>query len=237
MNGIVVAAGGLALAAGGALLFLRTVWFHRDPKRAPKESGAVLIAPADGMVVYARPFRHGRVVSEKLGERIPVTEITGTATGEDSGWMLGIYMSPLDVHFNYAPCAGVVQAIHHRRASLNLPMLDLWEYIRMVWLRRLVQLFGRRFHLENERTTLFLDGERVRLALVLIADKFVSKINCFVSAGQQVRCSEKLAFIGRGSQVDVVIFDENVRLEVRPGMRVRGGETVIARIGEGTSGC
>jgi phosphatidylserine decarboxylase len=232
MNGALLAAAGLVLLFGAALLFLRTVWFHRDPNRSPEEAGGVLIAPADGMVVYARPFRHGRVVSEKLGERIPVTEITGTSTGEEHGWMLGIYMSPLDVHFNYAPCAGVVHAIHHQRASLNLPMLDLWEYIKMVWFRRLVQLFGRRFHLENERTTLFLDGESVRLALVLIADKFVSKINCFVSAGQKVACSEKLAFIGRGSQVDVVIFDENVRLEVSPGMRVRGGETVIARIGE-----
>ncbi len=236
MNGLLAAAGLLALAAAGSAVFLRTVWFHRDPKRSPRESGAVLIAPADGMVVYARPFRDGRVVSEKLGERIPVTEITGMLGSSGSGWMLGIYMSPLDVHYNYAPCAGVVQSIHHRRAALNLPMLDLWEYIRMVWLRRLVQLFGRRFHLENERTTLFLDGERVRLALVLIADKFVSKINCFVAAGQQVDCAQKLAFIGRGSQVDVVIFDENVRLEVAPGMRVRGGETVIARIAE-DEGC
>jgi len=112
-------------------------------------------------------------------------------------------------------------------------MIDMWEYVRIVWLRRLVQLFGRRFHLENERTTMFLSHGSLKLGVVLIADKFVSKIRTFVEPGQAVRRGQKLAFIGRGSQVDVVIFDEKARVEVAPGHRVHGGQSVIARVGEG----
>lgn len=225
-----------ALAGAGALgvVFLRTVWFHRDPKRTPDDVGhGTIISPADGMVVYARRFRDGVVVSEKLGERIPITEILHSGEASGSGWMLGIYMSPLDVHFNYSPCDAEVISIHHRRAAANLPMIDMWEYVRIVWLRRLVQLFGRRFHLENERTTMLLSRGSLRLGVVLIADKFVSKIRTFVEPGQEVRRGQKLAFIGRGSQVDVVIFDQKARVEVTPGCRVRGGQSVIARVGEG----
>lgn len=221
---------GIAAVWGLGLLFLRTIWFHRDPKRTPEATGNVLIAPADGMVVYTRPFRDGKVVSEKLGEQIPITEITHDGPAAGSGWMLGIYMSPLDVHFNYCPCQSTVESVHHRDALTNLPMIDMWEYVRIVWLRKLVQLFGRRFHLENERSTMFLRSGDLRLALVLIADKFVSKIQCFVSPGDEVECGRKLAFIGRGSQVDVVVFDENVELLVSPGQRVKGGQTVIARL-------
>ncbi len=220
----------LVFCGGLGLVFLRTVWFHRDPKRVPSLTEDVLIAPADGMVVYTRPFQEGRVVSDKLGEQIPITEILHEGQAAGSGWMLGIYMSPLDVHFNYAPCGGVVESIHHKQAELNLPMIDMWEYVRIVWFRRLVQLFGRRFHLENERSTFFLQCGSLRLAVVLIADKFVSKIQTFVSSGDSVRCADKLAFIGRGSQADVVIFDQNVELTVAPGQRVRGGETVIAKL-------
>lgn len=222
----------IAAVAGLGVLFLRTIWFHRDPLRTPVETEGVLVAPADGMVVYTRRFQDGHVVSDKLGEQIPITEIThmGEASGE--GWMLGIYMSPLDVHFNYAPCSGVVEAIHHQDAARNLPMVDMWEYVRIVWLRRLVQLYGRRFHLENERSTMFLQAGTLRLALVLIADKFVNKIKCFVTPGQAVDCGGKLAFIGRGSQVDIVMFDKRVELLVSPGMHVTGGQTVIARLPE-----
>lgn len=221
---------GIGLAGGAGLAFLRTVWFHRDPRRTPDETENVLISPADGMVVYVKEFRDGVVVSEKLGEAIPIREILHTGHKQDSGVMLGIYLSPLDVHYNYAPSNGVIQSMNHFQPSVNLPMVDVWEYVKIVWLRRLVQLFGRRFHLENERMTIFMDCPGLSLALVLIADKFVSKIKPFVSPGQEVKMGQKLAFIGRGSQADVVLFGQNAEVIVRPGDRVFGGQSVLARL-------
>jgi len=221
----------LAVLCGLTVVFLRTIWFHRDPLRVPDETEDVLVSPADGMVVYTRRFQDGVVVSEKLGEKIPITEILHSGESNGSGWMLGIYMSPLDVHFNYAPCEATVQSITRKEAPLNFPMIDMWEYVRIVWMRKLVQLFGRRFHLENERSTMFFEQGGLRFAVVLIADKFVSKIKTFVSPGDNVACGGKLAFISRGSQADVVIFRDDVNIVVQPGQHVTGGQTVIARIG------
>jgi len=217
----------------GALAFLRQIWFYRDPPMTPERVGDAIIAPASGRVVYIKPVEEGAIYAEKLGEKIPLPEITGCDTDPKQGWAIGIYMSPLDVHFNYCPRPGRVERIHRTAAKLNLPMLDLWEYIRVVWFRKMVDMFARKYHLQNERNTIFLDCGGVKMAIVLIADKFVAKIRCFVGEGQELGYSEKLGFIERGSQVDLVVFADNVEFEVGINQQVYGGKTVIARMGDG----
>lgn len=220
-----VIATGLALV----LVWLRRVWFYRDPPRIPPAVKGSIVAPADGQVVYVRPFRQGKVEAVKLGTRIPLKEILKAAPqyGQE-GWILGIYMSPLDVHFNYAPISGRLTQMYHVPASFNLPMVDLWEYIRLTYLRKAVDLFGRKHHLENERLTMFLEGDGIRLATVEIADKFVNKITRFVEPGMFVKQGQKTSFIGRGSQVDLVLFGQDFDIKVKVGDRVRGAETIVA---------
>ncbi|MEN6356657.1 MAG: phosphatidylserine decarboxylase [Armatimonadota bacterium] len=214
----------------GALTFLRRVWFYRDPVRQPDSRDGVIVAPADGRVVYIKRVNENSIYAEKLGEKIPLPEITGCDYDEKNGWAIGIYMSPLDVHFNYTPLPCTVEKIHRVSAKLNLPMLDLWEYIRVVWLRKMVDMFARRYHLENERNTIFIDSNGLKMAVVLIADKFVAKIRCFVEPGDKLDYSQKLGFIERGSQVDLVIFSNDVEFNVGVGEQVYGGKTVIARL-------
>ncbi len=130
---------GVGAAVAGAHWFLRKVWFYRDPLRIPPPDPNLILAPCDGKVVYIRPVSaDGTVFAEKLGRSIPITEITradweGVAP---EGWLIGVYMSPLDVHYNYAPIAGTVRRIVYTPARANLPMVDLWEYVSMAWLRR-----------------------------------------------------------------------------------------------------
>ncbi len=218
----------LALALGGRY-FLRRVWFYRDPLRVPPELPRAILSPADGTVVYVRPFSGGMVVAEKLGRKIAVDEICRAgATGASEGWIVGVYMSPLDVHFNYAPVAGKVESVVYTPARVNLPMVDLWEYVRLAYLRRAVDLFSHRYRLVNERNTIFIRGEGPRVAVVEIADKFVNKIRCFVRPGEWLTAGQKLSFIEWGSQVDLVIFEPGVKILVRPGQKVIGARTVIA---------
>ncbi len=236
-----------ALFWGVAILFLRRVWFFRDPVRvAPRIPGAVLSA-CDGIVVYVRAYQGRGLLSEKLGRPIDLREITGSDLPiAERGWLVGVYMSPLDVHFNYAPTDAVVEEIVRTPAAVNLPMVDLWEYIKLTYLRRAVDLFAAKYRLVNERNTIFFrtavpaaaggGGERdrereLRYAAVEIADKFVNKIDCFVKPGDEVRAGQKISFISRGSQVDLVLPREGVTVEVKPGQRVTGGITVIARVG------
>ncbi len=220
----------LLVFIGLANMFLRKVWFYRDPPRKPEKEGRVIISPCDGKVVYIKKIENGQIEVEKKGETIKLQEITKTDFGElKSGWLIGIYMSPLDVHYNYAPIKGRVEKIVYFPARLNWPMVDLWEYFNLTYLRRAVNLFSHRFHLENERNTIFIIGEDgFRVAAVEIADKFVSKINCFVREGQELKLGEKISFIDRGSQVDLVIFHSNLNWKVSFGDQVYGGKTVLA---------
>lgn len=213
----------------GLTWFLRHIWFYRDPVRIPPDDADAILAPADGKLIYVRRFENGEVYSEKLGQKIPISEISKTdfAMGE-SGWIIGIYMTPLDVHFNYAPISGKVYRIVRTQAALNLPMVDMWEYIRLTYLRKVVDLFGRRYHLLNERNTVFIEGDRLKLAVVEIADKFVNKIRCFVTEGEVVKAGQKLSFIERGSQVDLVIPGDDIEIVARVGEQVYGGKTIIA---------
>ncbi len=231
MRSVLWVLAGLAVLVVGAMAFLRYVWFYRDPVRISPPDPDILVAPADGQVVYVRRFENGQVAAEKLGRSIPLAEITkDPQLGRSSGWLIGIYMSPLDVHFNYAPEGGTVERIVYTPADVNWPMVDLWEYIRITYLRRVVDLFGKRYHLENERNTIVLRTPRARVAVVEIADKFVNKITCYVQEGQSLRRGEKLSFIARGSQTDLVIFHDDVEILVPVGKQVYGGLTPVARL-------
>lgn len=221
---------GFAFLLAAAWVYLRRVWFFRDPVRVPPDEPSLVVSPADGRVIYINPIEKGVVFSEKLGEAIPLKEITQAQSDwGDEGWIVGIYMSPLDVHFNYAPVSGRVERVAYTGARANLPMVDLWEYVRLTYLRKAVDLFGHRYHLVNERNTVFLDGGDVRLAAVEIADKFVNKIDCFVRPGDRVRRGQKISFIKRGSQVDLVIFRRDVEFLVRVGQQVYGALTPVVR--------
>ena len=227
----------IASVWAAVLYFLQRIWFYRDPVRVTPQGTDLLISPCDGQVVYIRRVQGGQITSNKLGQSIAVTEIThaewpeGAAPG--NGWLIGIYMSPLDVHFNYAPLNASVSGIVHNGAKLNLPMVDLWEYIQLTYLRRAVDLFAKRYALENERQTVFLEGKlggrALKVAMVEIADKFVNKISTYVAVGEAVRPGQKVSFIERGSQVDLFLFAEDIDFLVGVGDQVYGAQTAIAQ--------
>jgi phosphatidylserine decarboxylase len=234
----IIASVALALVAFTTVLYLlnRFVWFYRDPKRTPAAAGRVIISPADGQVVYIKRFEDGAVYSEKLGRRIDLSEIAELPqTKGRSGWIIGIYMSPFDVHFNYAPVAGTVTAVRYTKADANLPMVDLSEYIRIAFLRRPFDNFAAKFHLINERNTVLIQPGpgsaqgQPDVAAVEIADKFVNKIDVMVDEGQPIAVGDKLGFIRRGSQVDVIVFSDHVQWAAEFGQQVYGGHTVLAR--------
>ncbi|MFA5867831.1 MAG: phosphatidylserine decarboxylase [Actinomycetota bacterium] len=210
-------------------LLNRFVWFYRDPPRTADATGDVFISPADGQVVYVKKFTGGKVVSSKLGRDIKLTELTDLDLPEHAdGWIVGIYMSPFDVHFNYAPAPGKIKRIAYTKAKANVPMVDLWEYIKFTYLRQAIDNFSAKFHLVNERNSLLVEGPGFDYAVIEIADKFVNKITCYVEEGQNLKTGDKVGFIDRGSQVDLIIYKTDIEIKITEGQQVYGGKTVIA---------
>jgi phosphatidylserine decarboxylase len=139
-------------------------------------------------------------------------------------------MTPFDVHFNRAPLDGEIRVLHHHQTGVNLPMVDLWEYVNFTLFRRAVNLFAAPFHLENERMTMEIRNGNLSCYLILIADRFVNKISRFFEDGQYVRQGAKISFIQRGSQTDLYIPTESIRFKVRPGDQVYAGRTILAAL-------
>ena len=210
-----------------SLWYYKKVWFYRDPKRVPPTGENIILSPADGNIVYIKEFENGRVVSKKKNEEIEISEII-KVSNDDGGWIIGIYMKPTDVHFNYAPIKGEIKQIVYTGSKFNLPMVDIWEYINFVFLHRVINLWSKKFHWQYERNTIFLENKDLKIVIVEIADKFVNKIDCFVREGENLKSGQKISFIKRGSQVDLVVFKKELDFQVEVGDQVHGAITILA---------
>jgi phosphatidylserine decarboxylase len=85
---------------------------------------------------------------------------------------------------------------------------------------------------ENERATIVLQRGDLEIAVVMIASRLVRRIVAWVSEGEETAIGQRLGMIRFGSQVDLVLpARSDLHVIVRPGQRVRAGETTVAVLG------
>lgn len=210
-------------------LYWRYVWFFRNPSRKiPEEDG--LLSPADGTVVYVKRLNPGEeVIAVKKEVRICVNDIVGEDL-ESERVLIGIFMSPFNVHYNRSPLSGRIHSIRHigpRKRNVCMTSMH-WR----VLLGR-KPLYRNSTHIaQNERTVTKLESEfkgtRLPCHVIQIAGGSVRGIRSFVREGMHVERGTIFGMIRIGSQVDVVIpWVEGMTLKVSPGERVRAGETLL----------
>ena len=223
----------IGAAAGAAYLFWRYVWFFRNPRRvAPPGDG--LVSAADGTVVYVKEVAPGEeVVSIKQGLAAKLEDIVREDLPAPK-LLIGVFMSPFDVHYNRAPLSGNVEFIRHypgRGRNLHMGAMH-WR----VLTGRAPYYRGSEHIVQNERTVTKING-RLRGAelnyyVVQIAARTVAGIDCYLRPGEAVARGEIFGMIRVGSQVDVVLPKvHGLQVHVRPGDRVRAGESVLASYG------
>ena len=208
-----------ALAAGA--WYLRAVYHFRDPVRLPptdqNSTGAVL-SPADGLVSFVRRIEAGQVGGQQVAELL--------GTPQQGGWLLGLYVGPLDVHFTYAPVGGTVSSAGKRSgARQGLPLGDAARLLA----GQAVDLLGSAAVRGNERYSYAVQGEGGQAVTVgLIAPGAGLQAVTYLDEGQPVRQGNKAAFLAEGGLV-LLALPETVTPQVSVGERVRGAETVVAR--------
>lgn len=228
-------AGLIALAAAalaaGAYLFWRRYWFFRSPPRtAPAAEG--LLSPADGTVVYARVVAEGEpVVVIKKGVSATVRDIAREDL-DHAKVVIGIFMSPFDVHFNRAPISAQVGFIRRHAARGANRFMTAMHWRSLLGIRPLHE--GSMHIVENERVvTQFTGTFRGLLTtcyVVQIGARTVNGIDCYVPVGGRVERGAVFGMIRVGSQVDLIVpWHEGLELAVLPGQRVRAGETIVVR--------
>jgi phosphatidylserine decarboxylase len=229
MPGIVAAGLIAALAAAAVYLFWRRIWFYRNPARvAPAGEG--IVSAADGTVVYVKKVEPGKpVISIKQGLAATLADILH----EDDPLpklLVGVFMSPFDVHYNRAPVSGTVDFVrHHPGRGPNLHMGPMhWRILR----RREPYYAGAEHIVQNERTVTRINGAMngapLSCYVVQIAAKTVAGIDSYVKPGEALEKGAIFGMIRVGSQVDVVLpWRDGMHVRVRPGDRVRAGETLL----------
>lgn len=227
---------GAALLAAAAWVYWRYVWFFRNPVRITPEAPG-LVSAADGTVVYVKRFAgYDDVIHVKQGLAARLTDIVA----EDLALpklVIGVFMSPFDVHYNRAPLDGTVSFVrHHPGRGGNVHMGPMhWRILT----RRPPYYTDSTHIVRNERTVTRIDGALggapLACYVVQIAAKTVAGIDSYVKPGAPVARGEIFGMIRIGSQVDLVVpWRDGLDIRVAPGDRVRAGETVLVDLPSAT---
>ncbi len=176
-----------------ALLFIAIaafmLYFFRDPNRQPPSDPEVVVSPADGRV----------------------TRVSLLAPQENSSsTVVSIFLSPLDVHINRSPMAGLITNIAYTKGKFLMATDE-------------------RASLVNEQNALTIQGEKATVVCKQIAGILARRIVCWKHVGDQLELGERFGLIKFSSRTDILL-PANVRVTVAEGAKVRGGTTVIGRI-------
>ena len=127
--------------------------------------------------------------------------------------VIRIFLSVLDVHVNRWPCHGTVTLNRHVPGRHHDARSD-------------------RCHMENEHNLVMLRREDQKMIGVRqISGLIARRIVCPVDLGDQTEAGAVYGMIKFGSSTELILPDPQlVEINVEVGQRVRGGETVFARL-------
>lgn len=193
----------------GIAFGITMIRFWRTPNRRSDAAPDCIISPADGNVIYIEEIEAGQVpISVKGHTLAKLEELTKTNILEGPCWLIGINMTPFDVHKNCAPIPGkVILNRHFDGKFLSLKDVNALK--------------------ENERQTIVFDNNGTKIGIVQTASKLVRRIDTYVKEGDILKRGQWVGMIRFGSQVDVIIPRKyNVKVKLKD--QIYAGESIIA---------
>jgi phosphatidylserine decarboxylase len=183
----------LILVAVSVLLFGFVLYFFRDPVRKLPEGikDNDIVSPGDGKVMMIEEIEENTFLKSKAK-------------------MIGIFLSPLNVHVNRIPVSGRV---------------DYYQYIKGDY----IMAFDHKSSQRNERTEIGITNPKFKILFKQIAGFIARRIVCSLRAGDTVKRGEKFGMIKFGSRVDV-IMPVNAVVKVSVNQKVKGGKTILAEV-------
>lgn len=166
--------------------------FFRSPSRDFKAIEGAVISPADGKVVV-------------------IEEVEETEYFKDKRLQVSVFMSPVNVHINRYPIAGIVKYFKYH------PGLYL-----VAW--------HPKSSTENERTTIVVENSKGQSVLFRqVAGALAKRIVFFHKEGQVANQTDECGFIKFGSRVDLYL-PIGTKLNVNLNEKVKGGITKLAEL-------
>jgi phosphatidylserine decarboxylase len=180
----------------------------------------VAVIPALGLLFTLYFFRDPRRVPPAAEDLIvspadgTIVEISKGAEGsflKENTVKIGIFLSVFNVHVNRAPCAGVVRSIKYTPG-------------------RFVDARKPDCGTVNEQNAIHIDG-KVPVVVTQIAGAIARRIVCAIRENEPIEKGQKIGMIKFGSRTDLYIPESRLaELQIQLGEKVKGGETVLARV-------
>jgi len=174
------------------VFYLLILQFFRNPFITLPNEEKLVFAPADGKVVV-------------------IEETTETEYLNDRRKQVSIFMSPVNVHINRSPIAGVVEFFKYHPGKY----LVAWHP---------------KSSTENERTTMVISHKSgIKILVRQVAGAVARRIKWYVKEGTQLAQGGEFGFIKFGSRVDVYLpLDAEILVSI--GEKTKAGRTPIARL-------
>jgi len=137
-------------------------------------------------------------------------KVVAVVSGEGITTRISIFLNIFDVHVNRTPIGGTIADITYKKGSFLVASREIASS-------------------ENEQNIITVradDGTKVVFSQ--IAGLIARRIVCYKKVGDRVQAGERIGLIKFGSRVDV-IFGPEWSIEVKPGMRVVAGTSILAR--------
>ena len=152
------------------------------------------------------------IISPADGKIVVVEETEETEFLKEKCIQVSIFMSVFNVHINWFPISGIVRYMKHHSGRFRAAYLPKASF-------------------ENERTTIAIESANGKTIIVRqIAGALARRIVCYAKEGDSIRQGQQLGFIKFGSRVDIFL-PLGSRVDVKPGQRVKGKQTIIGWIG------
>ena len=188
---IALLTGGIWVTAIPFILTLFMAFFFRDPERTTPEGDNIFVSPADGRVIQIQ-----NIVEENYLE--------------SSAIEISIFMSPLNVHVNRAPCDGTVEAVVHTPGKF-------------------LSAFKPEASLKNENIAMLLKSDYYRVLVRQVAGAVARRAVCRAKPGDVLKKGERYGVIKFSSRLDIYL-PEKTEIKVKLGDKVKAGETILGRI-------
>ena len=183
---------GYGVLALTVVFYLLILQFFRSPRVQTPADERLVYAPADGKVVVIEETTEEEFLKEP---RIQVS----------------IFMSPVNVHVNRSPIAGIVTYAKYHAGKY----LVAWHP---------------KSSTENERTTVVVKNKAgVQVLFRQIAGALARRIKCYVEEGDQLAQGGEFGFIKFGSRVDIYL-PLGTEINVAIDQKTKGGRTVNAAL-------
>ncbi|MCX7780072.1 MAG: phosphatidylserine decarboxylase family protein [Negativicutes bacterium] len=150
------------------------------------------------------------ILSPADGKVMGVSEVYEDQFLNQEAVKVTIFLSVFDVHVNRSPIAGEIKFQQYTCGRFR-------------------PAYKETVGCENERHTIGLENERIKVLVTQIAGILARRIVSWVTVGNVLAPGQRYGLIKFGSCTELIV-PKHVEIFVKKGDRVKGGETIIGRL-------